>query len=192
MQKKESFLVPFKTQNLIFRDLTMDDKNDIYCLYSDPNVLMLDQSEPFKDLLEAEELVRNFKESNQSYTSISWGIELKETNKIIGTCGFKKWDRLSQHAEIGGNISSKEWGKGFGKETLMFLMEYGFTKMYLNKIYAYTNVKNRSVIKLMNKNGFLQEGILREHQFLGEEYNDVLVFSILKKEYNQGQNLFRK
>ncbi|WP_078430539.1 GNAT family N-acetyltransferase [Alkalihalobacterium alkalinitrilicum] len=182
MEKKQSVLEPIETRNLIFRDFSIDDKSDIYYLYSDPEVMRLDQSEPIKDLVEAKTLIKNFQQSNQSHNSISWGVELKETKKVIGTCGFKNWNRLSHHAEIGGNILSKEWGKGYGKETLMFLIEYGFTKMYLNKIYAYTNVKNRIVLTLMNKYGFQQEGVLREHQLLGREFYDVLVFSLLKKE----------
>ncbi|MGJ9458744.1 GNAT family N-acetyltransferase [Oceanobacillus sp. CF4.6] len=171
------------TENLIFRDLTMDDKYDIYCLYSDPEVLRLDHSEPFKDIMEAEELIRDFKQSNCNHSSISWGIELKDSKNIIGTCGFKNWDRLSHHADIGGNFLSEYWGKGFGTETLRFMIEYGFTKMYLNKICVYTNVKNTNVVKLMKRHDFQQEGILREHQLLEGAFEDVFVFSLLKKNY---------
>ncbi len=184
MKKKELSLKPFKTENLIFRELTTEDKLDIYCLYSDPKVIRLDHSEPFKNMIEAEELIRVFQQSNNSYSSISWGIELRESNKIIGTCGFKNWDRLSHHAEIGGNILSKYWGKGYGTETLKFMMEYGFTKMHLNKICAHTNVKNSSVLKIMPRYGFKQEGMLREHQLLEGVFHDVLILSLLRKDYN--------
>jgi ribosomal-protein-alanine N-acetyltransferase len=183
MAEKEVSLEPFKTKNLIFRDLTMDDKYDISCLYSDPKVLRLDHREPFKNIKEAEELIRAFKQSNRNHSSISWGIELNETKKIIGTCGFKNWERFSHHADIGGNILSKHWSKGYGTETLKFMIKYGFTKMYLNKICAYTNVKNNSVVKLMKRHGFQQEGILREHQFLEGVFDDVFIFSLLKKDY---------
>lgn len=184
MKEKEVSLEPLLTKNLIFRDLTVDDIFDIYCLYSDPQVMRFDQSEPFKGKKEAEELVRAFKQSNRSHSSISWGVELKEANKIIGTCGFKNWNRLSHHSEIGGNISSKHWGNHYGTEMLEFMLEYGFNKMHLNKIYAYTNVKNSSVLTLMDKYGFKQEGRLREHQLLNSVFEDVLVFSLLKKEYH--------
>lgn len=182
MEEKKLLLYDLKTERLIFRELNIDDKSDIYCLYSDPQVIRLDHRELLKDISEAEELIRNFKRSNRSHSFISWGIELKEAKKIIGTCGFKNWDRMSHHAEIGGHISSEVWGKGYGDEALQVMMEYGFTKMHLNKICAYTNAKNISVLKLMDKYGFKQEGRLREHQLLKDVYEDVLIFSLLKKE----------
>ena len=169
------------TENLIFRELTMDDIFDIYSLYSDHKVMRFDQGEPFTDLKEAKELVSGFKESNCSHGSLSWGVELKEANKIIGTCGFKNWDRLSRHSELGGNISSEYWGNHYGTEILKFMLDYGFNKMDLNKIYAYTTVKNSSVLRLMDKYGFKQEGRLQEHQLLDSVFEDVFVFSLLKK-----------
>ena len=174
-------LEPIKTENLIFRELTVDDIFDVYCLYSDPKVTRFDQGEPFTDIREAEELVSVFKESNRSHHSVSWGVELKETNKIIGTCGFKNWDRLSHHSEIGGNISSKYWGNHYGTEILQFMLAYGFNRMNLNKIYAYTNTKNSSVLRLMDKYGFKQEGRLQEHQLLDSVYEDVNVYSLLNR-----------
>ena len=166
MNGDELSLESLTTEHLIFRELTMDDISDIYCLYSDQQVMKFDQGEPFKDKQEAEELIKAFKQSHYSHSSISWGIELKEAHKIIGTCGFKNWDRLSHHAEIGGNISSEYWGKQYGTEVLQFMLAYGYNQMHLNKIYAYTNVHNHSVLALMRKYGFQQEGKLREHQRL--------------------------
>lgn len=181
MKKKGLSLEPFITEHLILRELTMDDISDIFRLYSNQQVMKFDQGEPFKDKQEAEELIRTFKQSNDSHSSVSWGIELKEIHKIIGTCGFRKWDRLSHHAEIGGNISSEYWGNHYGTEVLQFLLAYGFNKMHLNKIYAYSNVNNQSVLALMGKYGFKQEGRLHEHQRLDSGFEDVFIFSLLKK-----------
>ena len=63
------------------------------------------------------------------------------------------------------------------------MIEYGFTKMQLNKIYGLTNVNNRNVFKLMTRHGFQQDGLLREHQRIGEKFDDVIVFSLLKRDY---------
>lgn len=183
MEDKGPTFEPLKTDNLTFREVNKNDKYDIYSLYSDPNVLRFDKSEPLQEMIEAEELINSFQQANRGYHSISWGIELNASKKIIGTCGFRNWDRLSHHAEIGGNFSSKHWGKGYGTETIKFLMEYGFNKMYLNKIYAYTNVNNSNVVKLMDKHGFQQEGRLREHHYLDGEFNDVFLLSLLKEDY---------
>ncbi|MFA9556860.1 GNAT family N-acetyltransferase [Evansella sp. AB-rgal1] len=172
----------FQTKNLIFRSLKLEDKFDIYYLYSDPNVVKLDVSDPINSLEAAEELIRKASDSSTDPHSIHWGVELKETNRIVGTCGYKNWNRVSNHAEIGGNLASEFWGKGLATEGLKALLDYGFVKMNLNKIYASTNCQNISALKLMKKYGFCQEGRLREHQLLDDQYYDVFIFSLLYKD----------
>ncbi|MGM8211166.1 GNAT family N-acetyltransferase [Virgibacillus sp. W0430] len=183
MQESEFHLKSIQTKNLIFRELTVEDTEDIYTLYSDSEVLQLDNREPIKYISEAESLIRTFQQANLSYHSINWGTELKSTNKIIGTCGFKRWDRISHHSEIGGNISSLYWGNHYGTEMLHFLLNYGFNKMDLNKIYACTNRKNTRVRALLEKFNFKTDGRLRDHQLVNNLYEDVLLFSKLKNEH---------
>ena len=183
MDDKKIEIKNFKSKNFIFRGLNQDDKYDVYCLFSDENVMRLDQSNPLKSVKETEDYINTVTQLNLSPHYMIWGVESKQTNKIIATCGFKNWDRHNQHAEIGGNLSSQFWGKGYAKEALITLLNYAFNDMYLNKIYGKTNWKNIPAIKLMSKIGFKQEGSLQEHQLLHGKYEDVLLFALLKKDY---------
>ncbi|MBU9711785.1 GNAT family N-acetyltransferase [Evansella tamaricis] len=173
----------FQTNNLVFRELDKDDKLDVYHLFSDPKVLTLDQSDEIKELKDAEFLIKKAKELNRTPYNINWGVELVSEKKIIGTCGFKNWDRISRHAEIGGNLSSEFWGKGYATEAVHALLEFGFRKMSLHKITASTNCKNQRAIKVLDKYGFQRDGVLREHQLLDGEFIHVYTYSLLKKEF---------
>ncbi|MDG5789764.1 GNAT family protein [Evansella sp. AB-P1] len=173
----------FESKNFIFRGLHEGDKYDVYRLFSDENVMKLDESNPVQSIEEVADYINKVTELNLSPQYMIWGVELKQTNEIIATCGFKNWNRHNQHAEIGGNLSSQFWGKGYAKECLIALLNFAFHEMQLNKIYGQTNWKNKPAIKLMSKFGFQQEGILREHQLLDDKYEDVLLFALLKRDY---------
>lgn len=175
----------FTTENLIFRPLKIDDKHHIYRLFSDPKVIQMDESEPMDSLQEAEQLIEYAIKSKFDPHTIYWGVELMERKGVIGTCGFKNWDRLSRRAEIGGNLASEFWGQGYAKEGLVAILNYAFDKMQLNKVCANTSCKNKKAIGIMNKFGFHQEGILREHQLLEGRYVDVYPFSLLKDEFSK-------
>lgn len=177
--------IAFTTNNIIFRPLHRDDKYDIYRLFSEPDVVKLDHSVPMRTIQEAENYIQLAEKAENDPHSILWGGQLKGENKLIGTCGFKNWDRMNHHAEIGGNLSQEFWGKGLASEALQALISYAYNKMMLNKICAYTNCQNNNAIKLLNKYGFSQDGRLRKHQLLDDEYVDVLAFSLLKDEFKK-------
>ncbi|SDZ57973.1 ribosomal-protein-alanine N-acetyltransferase [Evansella caseinilytica] len=173
----------FETEHLIFRSLTMADTPAIYSLYSDPLVIRLDQSERMQTLKEAAALIQAAEQAKYDPRVLHWGVEWKAANKIVGTGGFKHWDRIARHAEIGGCVSREFMGRGLATEGLAALLEYGFTTMSLNKIYGLTNEKNIRALRIMKKFGFRQEGRLREHQLLDGCYSDVLLYSLLQKQY---------
>ena len=47
------------------------------------------------------------------------GIVLKEEKKLIGTCGFIKYDLVTHTAEIAYALSRKYWGRGLATEAAL-------------------------------------------------------------------------
>ncbi|MBU9721451.1 MULTISPECIES: GNAT family N-acetyltransferase [Bacillaceae] len=174
----------FGSKNLFFRELRNKDAHDIFRIYKDPEVMGFDYSEPIKSMDDAIQLIERSKEFNKRSDHINWGVELVAEKRIIGTCGFKHWDRASKHAEIGGNLSSDMWGNGYGKEGLDALLHFGFVTLGLNKVCAGTNTENLKAINIMRAFGFKEDGRLREHQLLNGVYTDVRLYSLLRKEYS--------
>ena len=64
------------------------------------------------------------------------------------------------------------------------MLNYCFFRLNLNKVYLKVITENPNAIKLYEKNGFVKEGILREEHFDEGRFKDVLVMSILRKEYS--------
>jgi RimJ/RimL family protein N-acetyltransferase len=65
----------------------------------------------------------------------NYSIIDKETNELLGNCGFVDIDHLNQMAEVGIFIGNKNyWNKGYGTEALTLLLDYGFKALNLHSI----------------------------------------------------------
>lgn len=103
-----------------------------------------------------------------------WLVELKENNIPIGTCGLLKRDSYVD-IDIGYAFHSAYFQKGYGYEATNATLKYGFKKLLLEKIVAYTNKDNKASITLLEKLGLRNDN---EIQF-SENYSSFL-FSIKK------------
>lgn len=99
----------------------------------------------------------------------------------MGTCGYHNWNRKHAKAEIGYELSIQSWGKGLMSEALKEMIAYGFESMNLNRIEAVVYPENGASIRTLEKQGFKKEGLLEEYAFFRDVYQDLLMFSLLKK-----------
>jgi [ribosomal protein S5]-alanine N-acetyltransferase len=110
----------------------------------------------------------------------------KQSNTIIGNCGFHTWNPQHHRAEIGYAMNSDEFkNKGFMKETLEKIIEFGFQDMDLNRIEALISENNIPSRKLLDYFGFTKEGVMRGHYLVGEVFEDSVSYSLLKSEYKK-------
>jgi len=117
--------------------------------------------------------------------NIMFGIENKE-DKLIGVCGLTWIDWKNRNAEVSIYIGAKEWqGKGAATDSLKTLIKYGFETLNLHRIYAIIFGFNKPSVKLFEKCGFKFESKRREAHYIEGKYQDELVYSILKKEYDK-------
>lgn len=113
-------------------------------------------------------------------------IEVKEGNEWIpiGTMGFNdiKWRERS--AEFGIMIGEKNyWDKGYGSEATRMMLDHAFASLNLNRVYLRVFETNQRAIHAYKKIGFVTEGQLREADYREGKYLDVLIMSVLKKEW---------
>jgi len=79
--------------------------------------------------------------------------------------------------------------KGFMTEAFKPILHYGFTSLNLNRIEACVNPHNEASLSIMKKFDFKQEGHLREHFIKNDEIQDSLIFSRLKRDYDDSLKL---
>ncbi len=104
----------------------------------------------------------------------------------IGGIGFKTINKLSSNGEIGITIGDKRyWGKGYGTDAMRSLIDYGFKKLGLHRIYVYVFAYNKRSIAMNKKLGFRKEGVLRDGASYKGKFHDELVMGLLKSEWKR-------
>lgn len=114
-------------------------------------------------------------------------IRDNETN--VGYVGLAPINAQHNHAEFGIFIIPEFQGKSYGKKALMLLLEYGFEKLKLHKIYSDVMCyPKEDRFKFYNDIGFKIEGINREHYFKNGGWIDSIQFSLLDREWEKIKN----
>lgn len=113
----------------------------------------------------------------------------KTTNAIIGRCGLHNWNKEHHRAEIGYRISDENFKrKGFMTEAVSSLIDYGFYELNLHRIEALVGSNNIPSLKIIESHHFTKEGLLRQHYFVADKFEDSVVYSLLYKEYIDNKN----
>jgi len=102
----------------------------------------------------------------------------------VGTIGLLSIDRKNSKAEYYiamGEVDYK--GKGVAKEASRLILEYGFEKLDLNRIYLFTEVENTAAQRLFEKVGFVKEGIIRKDIISHGKYVDRIAYGFLREDW---------
>ena len=107
----------------------------------------------------------------------------KQTKEVMGWCGYHTWFIQHRRAEIGYVLNEERFkGKGYMKEALPPVINYGFATMNLHRIEALIAPANEPSLRLVKYLGFTREGLLREHYLKSGKMEDSVVFSLLESD----------
>jgi len=105
----------------------------------------------------------------------------------VGMIGLYRIDPLNHKAELGSTIvgDRSQWGKGLGSEMISLLLDYAFTDLNLNRVYAYAIDYNQASVKAKLKCGFTIEGTMREDHYTNGRYHDVYLLGITRADWEK-------
>jgi len=110
----------------------------------------------------------------------------KKTGKYIGNVNLTSIHPINRSAEFSIFIGDKSyWSKGCGSEATVAMVEHGFNDLNLNRIYLTVLENNKRAIKTYNRIGFKKEGILKEAVYKNSRFHNVILMSVLKKDFNK-------
>eukprot|EP00833_Pecoramyces_ruminatium_P018078 jgi/Orpsp1_1/1192110/evm.model.d7180000090686.1 len=91
--------------------------------------------------------------------TFNFAIKNKKTGQLLGSCGFVPSDPSS----IGYWIGQKYWGKGIGTVVVQTLLHIGFNDYHYSKISAIVFDWNIPSHKVLLKNGFQKEKLIKNY-----------------------------
>jgi RimJ/RimL family protein N-acetyltransferase len=105
--------------------------------------------------------------------------------KVIGEIGLHRWkNRRAGTAELGIGIYDPEYvGRGYGRDAINVLLDWCFRIQNYRKVLLHTNATNERAIHAYRACGFIEEGRLREDDYVDGQYVDTLVMGILRSEW---------
>jgi len=176
-----------ETERLKLRKLTDELYELILTTKSDQEIMDLLCIAP-KDLeKEKQKAVRGFGMFNKSM--LLFQLIEKESNNVIGWCGYHTWFTQHHRAELGYMLYTDEVKqKGYMKEALKPIIGYGFNNMGLNRIEALIEPKNLPSLKLIKHFNFKEEGLLKNHYLKNGVYEDSMYFGLLAHDYHTKNN----
>lgn len=108
-----------------------------------------------------------------------------EDKKIVGGIGFNNVFTIDRNAEIGYWLAENAQGRGIITKCCRKLIDFAFYEMNFNRIVIRCATGNLKSQAIPEKLGFTKEGILRETALLNNKFIDLIVYSMLKKEWKK-------
>ena len=115
------------------------------------------------------------------HESFRWFISTGR--EVVGTVSLKNISHSMGYGEIGYGVSQSHHGRGIGTAAVGLLVEKVFSESPLRRLIALVYEENRASRRLLEKLGFQEEGLLREHYLIqGVPVNEVL-YGLLKRDW---------
>jgi RimJ/RimL family protein N-acetyltransferase len=111
-----------------------------------------------------------------------YAVELVVERRLIGDVGVNTHDNLKQ-ASIGFTLAAPFHGRGYATEAVRGVLDHLFRVRGLHKVSAECDARNTASARLLTRVGFTQEGHLRSHTWIKNEWTDDLLFGLLATEW---------
>lgn len=150
-----------ETESLILRRATVGDAEFMLELLNDPAWLRFIGDKGVRTLDDAREYI--LRSLVAMYERLGFGLyvtERKVDGAPVGLCGLIKRDSLAD-VDIGFAFLPQFRGAGYAYEAASAVMEYGRRVLGLKRIVAITSADNHGSARLLEKLGFVFEGMVK-------------------------------
>ena len=147
-----------ETERLLLRHQVIEDLDDLWALYCDPEITKYIPDAP-RSREEAQEELEWHMHGHPKHPEFGlWATIHKETGKFIGRCGLLPWtiDDVNE-VEVAYTIARNYWGQGLGSEAAQAILKYGFEKLHLSRMVCLIDPENKASQKVAEKMGMAWE-----------------------------------
>lgn len=139
----EPYTVILETKRLRLRRLIIEDLDDLFALYRDPEIRRYfpDGVLNYEDT--KEELEWHMHGHPEHPELGLWATVHKGTGKFIGRCGLLPWTIDGQYeVEIAYLLDKAFWKQGLATEAAQGILQYGFEKLHLLRLICMIDSEN--------------------------------------------------
>jgi RimJ/RimL family protein N-acetyltransferase len=108
---------------------------------------------------------------------------LKDSQEIVGMVSLTRIDYVHRNAEYNAVVGVRQvQNRGVGTAATRAMVRHGLFDLNLHRIYVSVLRENISSIRMCQKAGFREEGIIREGAYKSGSYHDLVLMGVLKHE----------
>ena len=112
----------------------------------------------------------------------TFAFAITADEKVIGSIGVFRCDNIHcRTAEMGYYIGEKYWGHGYMTSAVRQTCEYVFENTDIIRIFAEPFAHNAASCRVLEKSGFVCEGILRSNAFKNGKIADMKMYALIKQ-----------
>jgi ribosomal-protein-alanine N-acetyltransferase len=175
-------MTPLAGKIVRIRPLEPEDRRDLFKWWNNPDSLGEFISTPLQSYSDFEKYLENVV-SGQHHSTILI-IERLEDNAKVGDISFWPSREGDYGITIGYGLGELEQrSKGLMTEAVSLLVNYLFSSKNIERIAADADVENFGSQKVLEKNGFKREGILRKHGFVKGVWRDDIQYSLIREDW---------
>ncbi|WP_164113004.1 MULTISPECIES: GNAT family N-acetyltransferase [Sphingobacterium] len=108
-----------------------------------------------------------------------------KNNTLVGRIGLHQIDKMNNNASIGYWLTENSQGQGIITTSCVTLLNIGFNELNFQRVEILTATTNTKSTAIPLRLGFVHEGILRQVERHEQQYFDLNIFSILKREWQR-------
>ena len=168
-----------ESERIYLRRLSHEDVGEEYLrLLSDPECMKyLTVGKLPPSLADLDAYVSGF---DGSQNAVAFAIVGNDDDKFLGTTTLNAINWVSGTADVGMMLGAQYRGRKYPQEVLAVLIPYAFDALNLRRLYMGVLRSDAERIASAETAGFLKEGVWRSHSLVDGEYEDEILFGLLK------------
>lgn len=173
------------TERLIMRKMLVSDAQDMFDYASRINTTRYLLWSPHETVKFSKRYLAFLQGQYRNENFYDFALVDKSSGKMIGTCGFTRFDLENNAAEVGYVLNPDFWGHGLAPEALRRLMRFGFSELALHRLTAKIMDGNHASMRVAEKCGMRHEAVHRNAMLIKGCYHTIHEYAILYEEFNR-------
>jgi [ribosomal protein S5]-alanine N-acetyltransferase len=144
----------YRSERLSLRPLRSSDRDALFAVYGDAEVMRYAADPPFVEPATVDLMLQSVAALFAAGSAYEWGLELRSSGQLIGTCGLHSFAEPPPAAEIGCLLARAYWGRGLMAEALSCLIAAAPHDFGLRELRADIDPHNRRSQRLFARLAF--------------------------------------
>lgn len=167
----------------LLRLATPDDAGQLFELGKDPAVTRFFSWGPYNSIDEPLAYIESLTGKRDSGALLEFLIVERATDAIVGVTGLTEFSLRDRRAVVGSWLGHRHWGTGVNLASKALVLHLGFKHLGLERISAYSHVRNGRSKSALERIGFHAEGVLQAWHYHRGEPQDVTLHCLLRDQY---------